>query len=438
MQKFYLNSLLLLTLTALSPWHCSFAESLVFPPYLHSYGIRKATPMDLFMFFGIKTSFSDPQGIATAHLKSWKNLKNNKDDDIVVYGVNSGKCEIIFNSSMRTLGRYGEKGCGKDQFLFPKGIAADANGNVFVADSGNNRIVRLFNPLSKLIWKTSFNGASMNDAGLSGPSRVAVDEKVNVYANDPGHRRIVVFDSTNAIVRTIPSASIDFKFFDGPTALAIADGASHWSHNNSEQLLFCADKNGSRVLKFSFDGHLLAQTDMPSGHIACYGATDYYHNFWVTDQKNHCIVKFDHNLKLLDVFGSFGNKKNQFIEPRGIAIFKRFGQVFIAEKKGAQYFWIGTNCKKAALTENADGRYLLYINATEPTLVSLFTSFSNDTQYFLKQRLIPSGNSTLNFVTEEKKRIPERGLTLKTEATYSSFSFVASYCPINVTNSISR
>jgi hypothetical protein len=116
-----------------------------------------------------------------------------------------------------------------------------------------------------------------------------------------------------------------------------------------------------------------------------------------------------------------------------MAIFKRFGQVFIAEKKGAQYFWIGTDCKKTALTEKADGRYSLSINVTEPTLVSLFTPVPKDTQYVLKRRLVPSGNSSLNFVAEGGKHITERGLTLKTEATYSSFSFIASYYPINVT-----
>lgn len=386
------------------------------------------------MFFGPRTSFSDPQGLASARLKSWDDPKTNKDDDeVVVYGVNSGRCEIIYNTSMLTLGIYGEKGSGKNQFMFPKGIAADGNGNVFVADSGNNRIVRLFNPKSALIWKTCFNGATKSDEGLIGPSRVAIDENVNVYASDPGHRRIVVFDSTGAVVRTIPAAGSSFRFSDGPTALAIAGGADRANYDRDERMFFCADKNGSRVLKFSLDGTLLAQTDMPAGRYACYGATDYYHNFWVTDQKNHCVVKFDHNLKLLDVFGSFGDKDNQFIEPRGITIYSRFGQVFIAEKKGAQYFWIGTDLKKAALTEKAGRRYSLSVQVTENTLASLFSASLKDTVTYFKRRWIPCGSSFIDFALEGEKRILERGLTLKTEPTYSSSNRYAWYYPMKLT-----
>jgi hypothetical protein len=34
------------------------------------------------------------------------------------------------------------------------------------------------------------------------------------------------------------------------------------------------------------------------------GAIDYYHNYWITDKNRHCVLKFDHDLNLLDIFGS--------------------------------------------------------------------------------------------------------------------------------------
>jgi hypothetical protein len=33
----------------------------------------------------------------------------------------------------------------------------------------------------------------------------------------------------------------------------------------------------------------------------------------------------------------------QFDEPRGITIYRRFGQIFVSERAGARYFWIGTD-----------------------------------------------------------------------------------------------
>jgi hypothetical protein len=406
-------------------------ESLVFPPYLHSYGIRKATPAHLMMFFGPRTFFNDPQGLATTRLKVWDNPdKTGDDDEVVVYGVNAGRGEIIYNTSMYSLGLYGGKGSGKNQFLAPRGIAADARGNVFVADSGNNRVIKLFNPKSNLLWRAEWTGKTGSDRGLSGPARIGVDEQVNVYVTDPGNSRIVVFDSTGTIRRYVPAAGAGFAFNSGPTALAIADGRARYSYYSDEKAIFCADGNGSRLLKIGFDGKLLSQGTVPAGYSASYGATDYFHNYWITDRRKHCILKFDHNLALLDIFGSFGDGDNQFNDPRGITIYKRFGQVFVAEKKGAQYFWIGTASKNAALSKSGNSTFVLSLTTTEFTLVTLFSAIAKDTVFYFKRYWFPCGQKSMSF--ENKKGIREQGLTLKIEPTYSSYTYSAWSFPIRI------
>jgi hypothetical protein len=115
--KNFVKTLLVMMICGLS----ARGESLVLPPFLHSYGIRKATPKHLFLFFGLSTSFDDPQGLATARLKTWDDPKTDKDDDeVVVYGVNSGRGEIIFNKSMLALGMYGKKAAAKTSFYFQR------------------------------------------------------------------------------------------------------------------------------------------------------------------------------------------------------------------------------------------------------------------------------------------------------------------------------
>jgi hypothetical protein len=414
------------------PFFSINAESIVFPPYMHSYGIRKATPKHLFMFFGPRTFFNNPQGLATARLKTWDDPKKKGDDDeVVVYGVNAGKGEIIYNTSMWSLGLYGQKGSGNNQFLEPRGIAADGRGHVFVADSGNNRVVKLFNPKSSLKWVTAFNAAGTGLA-LNGPSRVGIDEKANAYVTDPGNRRIVVFDSAGRVIRTIPSAGSGFIFENGPTAIAIADGTAHWSYWNNEKAIFCADKSGSRVWKIGFNGKLMGLAQMPKGYKASYGAIDYYHSFWVTDPEKHCVVKFDHDLALLDIFGSRGEGDNQFMEPRGIAIYKRFGQAFIAEKKGAQYFWMGTGCKSVSLTEKDGGICDLSVMLTDHSYLTLFSISGNDTITYFKRQRTACGRSVFPFTVRSNERIRTAGLTLKLEPTYSSFTYNAWYYPVKL------
>ncbi len=408
----------------------AFSESLVFPPYGHSYGIRKATPGHLFMFFGPRTRFEDPQGLAATRLKSWDDPEKEEDDDeVTVYGVNSGQHEIIYNTSMWTLGLYGKKGSSKENFLFPKGVAADWKGNVVVADSGNNRVVHLFNPKSKLQWKGAYY-AKESMGGLKGPSRVALDENGNIYVTDPGNSRIVIFAEDGTVKKSVPSDK-EFSFEDGPTALTVADGTAEWSHFKGEKIIFCADKGGKRLWKLDIDGKMIQTADLPDGYSASYGAIDFYHNLWVTDINNHCVLKFDHDLNLLDIFGSKGKEDNQFLQPRGIAIYKRYGQVFIAEEKGAQYYWIGTDMKGVTFKSSAEGVYRLSVKPTEYSFVSLFSPNETDTVYYLKRRKIAPPFSTVKILTE-KEINPEKKLILKIEPTYSSYTFSAWYYPVEL------
>ncbi|MBD3393671.1 MAG: hypothetical protein GF418_16205 [Chitinivibrionales bacterium] len=395
------------------------AQTLVHPPYLHSYGIRKATPVHLFMFFGPRTSFRDPQGLATAKMRSRDDPATEHDDDeVVVYGVNSGRHQLIYNTSMWTLSLYGSKGSGRDQFNTPRGVACDPDGNVYVVDGGNNRIVQLFNPRRAVQWVRAFG----RDAGLNAPSQVALDEWGRVYVSDTGNRRLVVFDSAGTLVDVIGSGEGGIAFTDGPTTLAVADGLNPWSYFRKERVIFCADNRGGRIWKLRLDGGVVKKIRLPDGHRASYAAVDYYHNLWLTDTRKHCVLKYDHSLALLDIFGSRGSGDNQFEEPRGIAIWKRYGQTFIAEKAGAQYYWIGTRLKEFRLRPGAhENRYVLHTDLTEYSYVTLFAAAAGDTSFFLRKRFIFPGPRRTSITAAEAAGL--QGAVLRVEPTYSSYTY---------------
>jgi hypothetical protein len=398
-------------------------QSLVEPPYLHSYGVRKATPAKLFMFFGPTTSFDDPQGIAAAKMKSRDDPKTEKDDDeVVVYGVNSGRNQLIYNTSMWTLATYGKKGGGKDQFQAPKGIAIDVDGNVYVADCGNNRIVHLFNPKKEVGWVNEFTGRTSSDPGLSSPSQVSLDKKGRVYVTDTGNRRILVFTPDGSVCQKI-SPGDQPAFEQGPSMIAVADGGEEWSFFRSDKLIFCADRNGTRLWKINFNGIVEKQVPVPAGYSAEYGAVDYFHNLWITDKRKHCVLKFDHDLNLLDIFGSYGTGKNQFVEPRGIAIWKRYGQTFIAEKEGAQYYWVGTDLKAKTLRKNNGNTYTLSLAITECSFISLFAVAAKDTQWVFNRWMMAAGTPNVPFTDRKHVLSQKRPSILRVEPTYSSFSY---------------
>ena len=74
---------------------------------------------------------------------------------------------------------------------FPYGVAVDSSGNVYVADSANNRIQK-FNSSGYFITKWGSLGSG--DGQFFSPGGVAVDSSGNVYVADSMNARIQKFD----------------------------------------------------------------------------------------------------------------------------------------------------------------------------------------------------------------------------------------------------
>ncbi len=104
------------------------------------------------------------------------------------------------------------------QFSFPNGIAVDGDGNVFVADRGNNRIRKI----TSLGRVTTFAGSGDRGyadgigvtARFNNPTGIAVDDVGNVYVADQG----------NFCIRKITSLGV-VTTFAGNGIRGYADGA---------------------------------------------------------------------------------------------------------------------------------------------------------------------------------------------------------------------
>ncbi|MFN2384541.1 MAG: hypothetical protein ABR559_09845, partial [Gemmatimonadota bacterium] len=153
--------------------------TLVYPPFGHTLGIHRARPAHLKLFLGDRTRFDDPQGLAAVKFDSDDDPQARGDDfQLTLFGVNSGRGEILYNSSMKTLAIYGRRGSGEDELAEPHGIAATVDGRVYVADTGNRRIVRLsWDPTPRsLTWAGSWPAGA--------PFDVEVDARGDVWATD--------------------------------------------------------------------------------------------------------------------------------------------------------------------------------------------------------------------------------------------------------------
>jgi len=341
----------------------------VFPTYYHTYGIRKAGAFELFLFMGLKVSFRNPEGLACVRLDSWEDSNNPHDDDeVTVYGVNSGQNNIIFNSSMYSLGVYGIDEEDEQLLNEPHGICANSTGDVYVADTGNDRIVRLFNPGDKLQFVTSIGKRGNKPGEFNDPTQVALDNSGNIYVSDSGNNRIQVFDKNNQFRKIFSS---DFRFIN-PKIVAVTDSIQKYQGRTND-FLIVVDSADQRINQFSLKGKLKKQVKMnsvgyPNAKLE-YACIDYYNQVLITDSHNHCIHKFDNNLIYITSFGSEGDDDNQFLEPKGITIYRRYGQIFIAESTGAQYYWIGTDISSDIKLQDMDGVLVFEFTITEPSIL---------------------------------------------------------------------
>ncbi|MBE0431938.1 hypothetical protein IBX73_00580, partial [candidate division WOR-3 bacterium] len=126
--------LFLLALMAYNP------QTLTVPPFKHTLGFYRASRYYLQLFLGPDYDYSDPQGVAAVKLRELDDPKTRRDDDeLTLFAVNSVPGHILYNTGLAGVRLYG----GPDLLSSPKGIAANADGLIAVADFGNRRVVKL-------------------------------------------------------------------------------------------------------------------------------------------------------------------------------------------------------------------------------------------------------------------------------------------------------
>jgi streptogramin lyase len=115
-----------------------------------------------------------------------------------MYVADSGNNRVVkLGTGGRYLGSWGGLGTSPGQFEHPQGIAVDGHGNVYVADTGNNRIEK-FSQSGGLLttWGTKGSGPGQFDA----PSGVAVGGSGNVFVADRNNKRIEKFSPSGQLL----------------------------------------------------------------------------------------------------------------------------------------------------------------------------------------------------------------------------------------------
>jgi hypothetical protein len=140
-------------------------------------------------------------------------------------------------------------------FNFPSGVAVDGSGNVYVADSYNDKIRKITPAAVVTTFAGSGSEGSADGTGtaatFTGPSDVAVDGSGNVYVADAGNDLIRKITSAGVVTTLAGSGSAGSAdgtgtaaSFDGPSGVAV-DGSGN---------VYVADAGNNLIRKITSAG----------------------------------------------------------------------------------------------------------------------------------------------------------------------------------------
>jgi sugar lactone lactonase YvrE len=192
----------------------------------------------------------------------------------------------------------------------------DSAGNIFIADTDNNRI-RKVDAASGLITTVAGGGDPVDGLGDGGPAigaelnkprGVCVDTAGNIYIADDGHHRVRKVDAVSSIITTVAGNGDQGYLADGVPATHTRLNHPYGVHGDAAGNLYIADRDNKRIRKvdaasgiittvagngngtYLGDGLPATATGLnkPSS-IFLDGAGDLY----VADTDNNCIRKVD-------------------------------------------------------------------------------------------------------------------------------------------------
>jgi hypothetical protein len=254
---------------------------------------------------------------------SFGGLMNPQDiavDSVMVGGgfvhiadTDQNRIHVFFPPDLTSFLPVGNAGTGNGEFQGPRGVTVDSAGNIYVADTGNDRIQK-FDKVG--------NGAGFIDVfppgpfGLSSPHGLGVDSSDRIYVADTGNDRVQIFDSGGAFINKIGTEGDGPGEFQEPVDVAVCPSSGPFPGRiyvvdrarENVQVFDSIDSGGAFLFAFGKTGSGFGRFSSPSGI-----AVDHLCVVYVADTGNDRTQIFDPNGGFLEAFSDGQNS------PAGVA-----------------------------------------------------------------------------------------------------------------------
>ncbi len=167
----------------------------------------------------------------------------------------SGTITVVAGTN--TSGYSGDEGRANEAHLRgPTGLAIDSKGNLYFADTQNNRI-RMIDP-SGIIHAVAGNGTAgfsgdggpANAASLNYPYGVAIDGTGRILIADTANNRIRLVDPTTQVIQTLAGGNAGNSGDGGPAAQALFNNPRNLTVDSAGNI-YIADESNHKIRRIS-------------------------------------------------------------------------------------------------------------------------------------------------------------------------------------------
>ena len=236
---------------------------------------------------------------------------------------NLGTITTIAGNGGRGYGRNDGEPAVRVSVTWPRGLAVDGAGNVYIAASGDSRILRV-DPSGIITTVAgtgeeaySGDGGPAVDAALYNPSGVAVDGAGNLYIPDGSNHRVRRVDASGAITTIAGNGEGGYSGDGGPAVRARLDLPTALTVDGSGNL-FVVDARNNRIRRVDTSGIITTVAGIgesgfsgdggPAARAWLYsplGITfDKSGNCYIADSENHRVRRVDPSGTITTVAGT--------------------------------------------------------------------------------------------------------------------------------------
>jgi len=225
-----------------------------------------------------------------------------------------------FEPKMSYIREFGSDGKGSGEFNMPTDIAVNSKGDIFICDTKNNRVC-VYNSNCEYV-KSIGNAGVMN---LKEPYGVCSDTTDNIYVADTGNSRIIKFDPSGRFLMELystvklgqpkdPNNSLKM-----PYDIAVTHDGRIFVVDLSNRLLVY-EPTGVCSQKLGGKGSGMSNFDVPSRVVVtAHDPSERQYYIYVADSYNSRVTKFNNEFKTIYEIKDKG--MFQYIrDPRGLAM----------------------------------------------------------------------------------------------------------------------